>query len=107
MTLAICRDATSRANQSSKARSEAQLRHVTLNDEEIFHLFWRRFSYVCLNVSTSDNFYLSWYLQGASHYNLAERQDFCPPYLRAESFQKLKVIMCGLTAAVVGSDCIV
>ena len=60
---------------------------------------------MCLNVSTSDNFYLSWYLQGAGHYNLAERHDFCPPYLRAESFQKLKVIMCGLSAAVVWSDC--
>lgn len=91
VTPSICREVTSRANQSSKARSEAQLKYVALNDEEIFQFFWRRFSHVCLNVPAADNFYLSWYMQGAGHCDLAQRQDFYPPYLRKKSFQKLKV----------------
>ena len=70
------------------------MKYVALNDEEIFEYFWRRFSHVCLNVPTADNFYLSWYMQGAGHYDLAQRQDLFPPYLRKESFQKLKVIVC-------------
>lgn len=101
VTLSAYRDATSRANQSSKARSEAQLKHVALGDEDIFQLFWRRFSHVCLKVPAADNFYLSWYMRGAGHCNLAQRQDFYPPYLREESFQRLKVSVCSLTASVV------
>ena len=101
VTLSAYRDATSRANQSSKARSEAQLKHVALGDEEIFQLFWRRFSHVCLKVPTADNFYLSWYMRGAGYCNLAQRQDFYPPYLREESFQRLKVSVCGMTASVI------
>ena len=101
VALSAYRDATSRANQSSKARSEAQLKHVALGDEDIFQLFWRRFSHVCLKVPAADNFYLSWYMRGAGYCNLAQRQDFYPPYLREESFQRLKVSVCSLTASVV------